>query len=124
MDPQHATTDQRPSGGENIFPLEIEERLVQHPSIVQASVVGLPDPKYGEVVGAFLQPRRGEARPSVDKLREFVRQVLGRHKAPVHIFWLKEGEDFPKTGSGKIQKHVLKELAKQRLKRGKVMPKL
>ena len=121
---QHATANQRPLGGENIFPLEIEERLVQHPSIVQASVVGLPDPKYGEVVCAFLQPRLGEARPSLDKLREFVRQVLGRHKAPVHAFWLEEEEDFPKTGSGKIQRYVLKEQAKQRLKRGKVMSKL
>ena len=55
-------------GGENIFPLEIEERLAQHPSIIQASVVGIPDNKYGEVVDAFLQPRLGGALPSSEKL--------------------------------------------------------
>lgn len=104
------------TGGENIFPLEIEERLGQHISIIQSSVVGLPDRKYGEVVSAFLQPRMSEKRPSVEELRDFVRKTLGWHKAPVHVFWLEEGEDFPKTGSGKIQKHVLRTLGEQRLR--------
>ncbi|KAH6717402.1 hypothetical protein BKA61DRAFT_547269 [Leptodontidium sp. MPI-SDFR-AT-0119] len=111
-------------GGENIFPLEIEERLIQHPSIVQASVVGLPDDKYGEVVSAFLQPRVTEQRPSGDQLREFVRQSLGWHKAPVHIFWLEQGEDFPKTGSGKVQKHVLRAQGAARIKRSGRISKL
>jgi acyl-CoA synthetase (AMP-forming)/AMP-acid ligase II len=96
-----------PQGGENIFPLEIEERLAQHPSVIQSSVVGVPDEKYGEVVGAFLEGRT-QQRPSRAELREYVRQTLGWHKAPVHIFWLMEGESFPKTGSGKVQKHILK----------------
>ncbi|PVH72829.1 acetyl-CoA synthetase-like protein [Cadophora sp. DSE1049] len=104
-------------GGENIFPLEIEEILGQHKSIIQSSVVGLPDSKYGEVVAAFLQHRSTEPRPSAEVLRDFVRKTLGWHKAPVHIFWLEEGEDFPKTGSGKVQKHILREHGKKRLKR-------
>ncbi|KAH7385112.1 hypothetical protein BKA64DRAFT_735632 [Cadophora sp. MPI-SDFR-AT-0126] len=104
-------------GGENIFPLEIEEILGQHKSIIQSSVVGLPDRKYGEVVAAFLQHRPTEPRPSAEVLRDFVRQTLGWHKAPVHIFWLEEEEDFPKTGSGKVQKHILREQGKDRLKR-------
>jgi mevalonyl-CoA ligase len=104
-------------GGENILPLEIEERLGQHKAIIQSSVVGLPDEKYGEVVCAFIQPRLSEQLPSVEHLRDFVRQTLGWHKAPVHIFWLSEGEDFPKTGSGKIQKHILREQGHQRLRR-------
>jgi long-chain acyl-CoA synthetase len=89
--------------------LEIEERLVQHASISQASVVGIQEPKYGEVVGVFLQQRSKVPRPSNEELREFVRQTLGRHKVPVHIFWLEVGEAFPQTGSGKIKKHILRE---------------
>lgn len=103
-------------GGENIFPLEIEERLTQHESVLQSSVIGLPDAKYGEIVCAFLQPRQHEQLPSAEHLRDFVRQSLGWHKAPVHIFWLGEGEEFPKTGSGKIQKHILRDQGKQRLR--------
>ncbi|CZR54814.1 related to long-chain-fatty-acid-CoA ligase [Phialocephala subalpina] len=95
-------------GGENIYPLEIEERLVQHPSVVQSSVVGIPCPKYGETVAAFLQHRPQNEKPPLEVLRKFVHETLGWHKAPVHIWWLSEGEDFPKTGSGKIKKHVLR----------------
>lgn len=95
-------------GGENIAPREIEERLVQHPSIAQAAAVGITDAKYGEVVGVFLQPRKSQSRPSTESLQEFVRANLGWHKAPAHIFWLGANEDFPVTGSGKIKKHILK----------------
>lgn len=89
--------------------MEIEERLIQHASISQASVVGIPEPKYGEVVGAFLQQRSKVPRPSNVELQEFVGQTLGRHKVPVHIFWLEAGEAFPQTGSRKIKKHILRE---------------
>lgn len=98
-------------GGENIVPREIEDRLTQHPSVFQAAVIGVTDAKYGEVVGAFLQPRASQNRPSVTSMQEFVRKKLGWHKAPAHIFWLGDNEDFPTTGNGKIKKHVLKERA-------------
>lgn len=97
---------------------------MQHPSIVQASVVGIADAKYGEAVGAFLQQRALQRRPSTPALREFVRQTLGWHKAPVHVFWLGQDEDFPKTGSGKIKKHVLKEQGEELLKRSARTAKL
>jgi long-chain acyl-CoA synthetase len=45
--------------------------------------------------------------PTAEAIREFVRQTLGWHKAPLHVFWLRNDEDFPRTGSGKIKKHVL-----------------
>lgn len=96
-------------GGENIYPLEIEERLVQHPAIVQASVIGLPSHKYSEEVAAVLQHRHKESKPSLEEVRSFVRDTLGWHKAPVHVFWLDRTEDFPKTGSGKIKKHELRD---------------
>ncbi|PYI16095.1 acetyl-CoA synthetase-like protein [Aspergillus violaceofuscus CBS 115571] len=97
-------------GGENIFPREIEERLTAHPAISEASVVGIKNERYGEVVGAFLKARQ---RISNNELRHWVTQTLGRHKAPQHIFWIGDaavGADFPKTGSGKHQKHLLREL--------------
>ncbi|OTA99095.1 hypothetical protein M426DRAFT_325438 [Hypoxylon sp. CI-4A] len=102
-------------GGENIYPLEIEERLVAHPSIARAIVTGLKDAHYGEVVGAFLElteEAKGKGkgkgdRPSDPQVREWVQQKLGRHKSPAHVFWLGEGgvpADVPLTGSGKVKK--------------------
>lgn len=104
------------AGGENIYPVEIEECLVQHPAIIDASVVGIKHKHYGEVVGAFLRGGVARAhRPGDKDVQTWVGNSLGRHKMPVHIFWLGDecvGDDYPKTGSGKVTKHVLSELAK------------
>ncbi|EFW21587.1 SIN component scaffold protein Sid4 [Coccidioides posadasii str. Silveira] len=103
-------------GGENIYPLEIEERLAAHPAISRAAVVGMPDSHYGEVVGAFLSLEEGSSPPSAEEVRNWTRQTLGRHKAPRHVFVF--GHDpclpplMPLTGSGKIQKQVLRDLGK------------
>ncbi|KAJ5144246.1 uncharacterized protein N7515_003033 [Penicillium bovifimosum] len=100
-------------GGENIFPREIEERLMTHASIFEASVVGIKDERYGEVVGCFLKLSEGCQRPTEQEIMQFVSEKLGRHKAPKHIFWLGDagvGEEFPKTGSGKHQKHVMRDI--------------
>jgi len=107
-------------GGENIYPVEIESRLTSHPSgsITRAAVVGIKDLKYGEVVGAFLLPVAEDLeKPNDEELRCWVREVLGRHKAPTHIFWFGDEEvgleDMPQTGSGKIKKHILREIAQR-----------
>ncbi|KAI9925758.1 hypothetical protein ASPWEDRAFT_158213 [Aspergillus wentii DTO 134E9] len=95
-------------GGENIWPTEIEERLISHPLISEASVVGLKDERYGEAVGCFL---KAASKLSDKEVQDWVSQTLGRHKAPKHIFWIGDarvGDDFPKTGSGKHQKHVMR----------------
>lgn len=105
-------------GGENIYPLEIEERLVQHEAVDRAIVVGLPHKKYGEVVAAFLQRTAGADRPSDEAVREWTRGTLGRHKAPAHIFWIGEDgvtSDIPITGSGKIQKFRMREIGERLL---------
>ncbi|OAL21897.1 hypothetical protein AYO20_11298 [Fonsecaea nubica] len=131
-------------GGENIYPLEIESRLVEHEAIDRAIVVGVKHSRYGEVPAAFLQrtssthstAQREQSveggytspiahRPSDENIREWVRLKLGRHKAPAHIFWL--GEDgipatIPLTGSGKVRKFELAQLAGQLVTKGK--PKL
>src|SRR5262245_54342685 len=100
-------------GGENIFPLEIEERLVQHPMIATAAVVGLKDARYGEVVAAFLQANSIDISVPDNEIQQWVRLKLARHKTPQHIFWVgspEVGDSLPLTGSGKIKKNVLRDL--------------
>lgn len=106
-------------GGENIYPLEIEERLVEHPSIVRAIVVGVSHPRYVEVPAAFLLHEKGTDKPDLEEVKTWVRKVLGRHKAPVHVFWLGEDCDseVPLTGSGKIKKFVLRDVAEKLLEK-------
>ncbi|KAI0011341.1 acetyl-CoA synthetase-like protein [Xylariaceae sp. FL0662B] len=118
-------------GGENIHPLEIENCLFQHPLVREASVVGVPDDRYGEVVGAFVVPHvgvraveevgkgeevdAGEGQGehgvlSKEHVREWVRKHLSAHLVPKHVFWI---DEYPKTASGKIQKFKLRELASE-----------
>ncbi|KAH7127887.1 hypothetical protein B0J13DRAFT_588608 [Dactylonectria estremocensis] len=115
-------------GGENIFPREIEERLLEHPSIAEASVVGINDEKYGEVVGAFLRLAPvTKVKPQDEDIRAWAIEKLGRHKVPRHIFWVGVREamaDFPKTGSGKHQKHLLRDIGNRLIKQSIVKPKL
>ncbi len=92
-------------GGENIYPREIEELLFQHPKVAEVAVCGLPDAKWGEVVGAFIRDAGDE--PATDaELKSYLRENLAPHKTPVAWFHV---EDFPLTGSGKIQKFHLVE---------------
>jgi mevalonyl-CoA ligase len=105
--------------------LEIEERLMAHPSISRAIVVGLKDDHYGEVVGAFVQKDDGYERPSNQDIRDWVRRHLGGHKSPAHIFWL--GEDgvpgkVPLTGSGKVRKFEMAKLGDEILRMQRRVP--
>lgn len=100
-------------GGENIYPREIEDRLMCHPSITEASVVGLSNERYGEVVGCFLKLDDSCTRPQDSEVQKWVGEQLGRHKTPQHIFWIGDrlvGKEFPKTGSGKYQKHIMRDI--------------
>ncbi len=92
-------------GGENIYPKELEELLFAHASVGEVAVVGLPDEKWGETVGAFIRPAPGG---SIDKseLSAYMREKFAHHKTPKQWF---EVEEFPLTGSGKIQKFKLTE---------------
>jgi acyl-CoA synthetase (AMP-forming)/AMP-acid ligase II len=73
-------------------------------------VVGVSHPKYVEVPVAFLELADDAERPGLKEVQMWVRKVLGRHKAPIKVFWLGEDyrEDVPLTGSGKIKKFELR----------------
>lgn len=92
-------------GGENLFPAEIENVLLEHVSVAEVAVVGLPDDKWGEIVAGFVRPEPGHA-VEPQTLRSHCRDHLAPHKTPV--LWFSR-EDFPLTGSGKIQKFALRE---------------
>ncbi len=98
-------------GGENIYPREIEEFLYTMPGVEDAQVVGVPDEKYGEVVGAFVRRSAG-SEVSEEDVQEYARARLARYKAPKHVFFV---DEFPLTASGKIQKYKLRDMAKELL---------
>jgi|EndMetStandDraft_7_1072992.scaffolds.fasta_scaffold36162_2 acyl-CoA synthetase (AMP-forming)/AMP-acid ligase II len=93
-------------GGENLFPAEIEEVLYRHPAVAEATVVGLPDERWGEVVGAFIRPHDPAAPPTVAELRSHLRATLSPQKTPTRWYAV---DGYPLTGSGKIQKFAIRE---------------
>lgn len=98
-------------GGENIYPREIEEFLYTMPGVEDVQVVGVPNAKYGEVVGAFIRRSAGSVITETD-VQEYARARMARYKAPAHVFFV---EDYPQTASGKIQKYKLRQTAKNLL---------
>jgi fatty-acyl-CoA synthase len=92
------------SGGENISSIEVEAALLRHPAVLEAAVVGMPHPKWGESPHAFVVLREG-MRLSDDELRQFARGVLTHFKVPSAFHLV---ADLPKTATGKIQKFVLR----------------
>ncbi|GBD40707.1 Long-chain-fatty-acid--CoA ligase [bacterium HR39] len=96
------------SGGENISSIEVENALYRHPAVLEAAVVAKPDPHWGEVPCAFVTLREG-MEVTAEELREFLRTQIARYKVPRHFVF----GPLPKTSTGKIQKFVLRERAKQ-----------
>jgi fatty-acyl-CoA synthase len=94
------------SGGENVYPAEVEIVLHAHPAILEAAVIGVADPTWGEVGHAVVLLRPG-ATATVEEIRAHSRARLAGYKVPRHITIV---EDFPRTAAGKIQKHVLRSL--------------
>ena len=92
-------------GGENMFPTEIENILMEHPNIAEVAVVGIPDETWGEVIGCFF--RTEDSKPiSVRILHDFCRDHLSPQKTPT--IWCRVDE-FPMTGSRKIQKFAIRD---------------
>ncbi|MFF2446662.1 long-chain fatty acid--CoA ligase [Neobacillus sp. NPDC058068] len=95
------------SGGENVYPLEVEQWLAEHPAIDEAAVLGLPDEKWGEVVAAFITLKQSYTIPD-EELKMYCESKLGRYKIPKQFIRLAE---LPKTHVGKIDKKKLKEMS-------------
>ena len=93
------------SGGENVYPIEVEEALSQHPDVVEAAVIGIPDERWGETVKALVIVRDGAA-PTADELVAFARGRLAGYKLPRVVEFV---DDLPRTPSGKVLKRDLRE---------------
>lgn len=93
------------SGGENVYPAEVESVLAQHEQIAEAAVVGKPDETWGHVPVAFLVAREGE-RPSDELLTEFCRAALAGYKVPKAFYFV---DALPRNASGKLLRRTLKE---------------
>jgi len=94
-------------GGENVYPREIEEFLYAHPKISEVQVIGVPDPKYGEEVCAWVRLREGE-HATEQELREYCRGQIASYKIPRYVRFT---TDFPTTVTGKIQKFKMREIS-------------
>lgn len=98
-------------GGENVYPREVEEFLFQHPKVETAQVVGLPDPKYGEELCAWIKLRGGEMMTE-QEVRDFCQGQIAHYKIPHYICFVSE---FPMTVTGKIQKFIIRQRMMERL---------
>ncbi|BAQ46129.1 MULTISPECIES: acyl-CoA synthetase [Methylobacterium] len=95
------------SGGENISSIEVEEALFKHPAVAAAAVVAKPDEKWGETPCAFVE-LKGSETVSAEELIGWCRRSLAGFKVPRHVVFT----ELPKTSTGKVQKFVLREMAK------------
>jgi acyl-CoA synthetase (AMP-forming)/AMP-acid ligase II len=91
-------------GGFNVYPAEVERLLARHPAVAEAAVVGVPDPRLGEVGHAYVRPRPGTA-VTVDELTAYCRQEMANFKVPRRITFV---DELPRTPSGKVQKFRLR----------------
>ena len=95
-------------GGENVYPREIEEFLYTHPDILDAQVIGVPDPVYGEDLMAWVRLRPGAAELTADALRAFCQGQLAHYKIPRYVHVV---DEFPMTVTGKVRRVEMREQA-------------
>ena len=95
------------TSGERVGPFEVESKLVEHPAVAEAGVIGKPDPVRGEIIKAFIALRDGyeQSDELIEEIRLFVKKGLAAHAAPREIEFR---DKLPKTRSGKIMRRVLK----------------
>jgi fatty-acyl-CoA synthase len=92
-------------GGENVYPREIEEFLYRHPKVQDVQVVGVPDPKYGEELCAWILLRSGQT-ATPEEIKDFCRGQIAHYKIPRHICFV---DAFPMTITGKVQKYLMRQ---------------
>ncbi len=94
------------SGGENVYPAEVEKVLITHPAVLEAAVIGIADPRWGETGVAFLIARPGQV-PDPAELNFWLRERLASYKVPKTFLTV---ADFPRTAAGKVRKPELRKL--------------
>lgn len=98
-------------GGEKISPIDIESFLIRHPKIMDVTVFGVSDAKFGEQIGAWIRLHEGQI-TDAEEIREFCRDQIAHYKIPTHIRFVSE---FPMTQNGKVQKFAVRELMEREL---------
>ncbi|KAM7308222.1 medium-chain acyl-CoA ligase ACSF2, mitochondrial [Ixodes scapularis] len=96
-------------GGENVYPVEIEDFLYRHPDVLEVQVVGVPDKRLGEESCAWIKLKPGRTLNEED-VKNFCKGKLSHFKIPKYVLFV---ETFPKTVSGKIQKHKMRDESKK-----------
>ncbi|WP_151769784.1 acyl-CoA synthetase [Streptomyces abyssomicinicus] len=96
------------SGGENVYPAELERVLAEFPGVTEAAVVGVPDARWGETVVAVITCVTGTPAPTVEEVREFAGRYLARYKLPTRVIVV---DELPRNASGKLAKAPLRSLA-------------
>ena len=92
------------SGGENVYPIEVEEALSQHPGVLDVAVIGVPDERWGETVKALIVRRPGST-VEAEELVAFARERLAGYKLPRSIEFV---DELPRTPTGKVLKRELR----------------
>jgi fatty-acyl-CoA synthase len=103
-------------GGENIYPREIEEFLYRHPKITDVQVFGVPDPKFGEELCAWVKLRPGET-ADAEEIQAFCRGQIAHYKVPRYIRFV---DEFPMTVTGKMQKYLMRAAMAEALGQGEL----
>ena len=93
------------SGGENVFPREVEDLLSDHPDVLEAAVLGVPDPEFGQRLKGFVVLKDG-ASADEGALKDHVKANLARYKVPRDIAFI---DELPRNPTGKVLKRVLAE---------------
>jgi 3-oxocholest-4-en-26-oate---CoA ligase len=102
------------TGGEKVFPEEVEEALKTHPAVQDVVAVGLPDERFGEVICAVVEPAEG-AQPDLPTLSEHVKSSLAAYKAPRHLVLV---DTIGRAANGKVDYKRLKQVAAERVAAG------
>jgi acyl-CoA synthetase (AMP-forming)/AMP-acid ligase II len=96
------------TGGEHVYPSEVEKVVGSHPGVLDVAVVGLPHETWGEVVTAFIIPKDPDAPPTEEEIIAFCKGKMAGHKRPRAVRFISQ-EEMPRTGSGKVLHRALRE---------------
>lgn len=94
------------SGGENVYPIEVEKILVTHPDVAEAAVIGVDDEQFGQRLAAFVVLTGDGAGVTADELKQYVRENLANYKVPREITVL---DELPRNSTGKIVRRDLQD---------------